>query len=210
MRYYILQKLWHEYLGIKANDFANDIKQDACHWNLSLRSCYFCWRARGCAFFPNPLSVSPFVRALIFQQNPPANSLFAQLSWYTLFAPSIPRHFFFHKHYPQFLFKSYAKCLGCTRCNMEDVHMECELSLTAFAATNLWTSNQVVGSTPVGTLRLFPVRWCYTRRRFLAQHSVATLLRHCFEWLQHSSNTATLRCAKNRRCKSSRVILMTP
>ena len=46
MRYYILQKLWHEYLGTKAND----IKQDACHGNLSLRSCYFCWRARGYAF----------------------------------------------------------------------------------------------------------------------------------------------------------------
>ena len=33
--------------------------------------------------------------------------------------------------------------------------------------------------------------WCYTRRflrRFLAQHSVATLLRHCFGWLQHYSN----------------------
>ena len=95
MRYYILQKLWHEYLGIKANDFANDIKQNACHGNLSLRSCYFCWRKRGCAPFPNPLSVSPLVRALILQQNPPANSLFAQLPWYTLFAPSIPRQFFF-------------------------------------------------------------------------------------------------------------------
>ena len=68
--------------GKKANDFANDIKQDACHGNLSLRSCYFCWTARGCAFFPNPLSVSPLVRALILQQNPPAcqaNSLFAPL-----------------------------------------------------------------------------------------------------------------------------------
>ena len=141
MRDDILKKLWHEYLGIKANDFANDIKQNACHGNLSLRSCYFCWRKRGCAPFPNSLSVSPLVRALILQQNPPANSLFAQLPWYTLFAPSIPRHFFcfcfFHKDYPQFLFKSYAKCLGCTRCNMEDVHMECELSLTAFAPTNL-------------------------------------------------------------------------
>ena len=54
--------------------------------------------------------------------------------------PPSPANFFFcffHKHYPQFLFKSYAKCLGCTRCNMEDVHMECELSLTAFAPTNL-------------------------------------------------------------------------
>ena len=58
------------------------------------------------AFFPNPLSVSPLVRERILQQNPPAwqaNSLFAQLPWYTLFAPSIPRQFFFHKHYPQFL-----------------------------------------------------------------------------------------------------------
>ena len=27
--------------------------------------------------------------------------------------------------------------------------------------------------------------------QFLAQHSVATLLRHCFEWLQHCSNIAT-------------------
>ena len=94
MRDYILQKFWHEYLGIKANDFANDIKQDACHGNLNLRSCYFFWRARGCAFFPNPLSISPLVRALTLQQNPPANSLFAQLPWYTLFAPSIPRQFF--------------------------------------------------------------------------------------------------------------------
>ena len=44
-----------------------------------------------------------------------------------------------------------------------------------------------------------------SQRRFLAQHSVATLLRHCFEWLQHCSNIARLCCAKNRRCESSRV-----
>ena len=44
-----------------------------------------------------------------------------------------------------------------------------------------------------------------SQRRFLAQHSVATLLRHCFEYLQHCSNIATLCCAKNRRCESSRV-----
>ena len=44
-----------------------------------------------------------------------------------------------------------------------------------------------------------------SKRRFLAQHSVATLLRHCFEWLQHCSNIATLCCAKNRSCESSRV-----
>ena len=29
--------------------------------------------------------------------------------------------------------------------------------------------------------------------RYLAQHSIATLLRHCFEWLQHCSNIAVLR-----------------
>ena len=51
--------------------------------------------------------------------------------------PPSPASFFFHKHYPQFLFKSYAKCLGCTRCDMEKVHMEREHSLTAFAPTNL-------------------------------------------------------------------------
>ena len=42
-----------------------------------------------------------------------------------------------------------------------------------------------------------------SQRRFLAQHSVATLLRHCFEWLQLCSSIATLCCAKNRRCESS-------
>ena len=41
--------------------------------------------------------------------------------------------------------------------------------------------------------------------RNLAQNSVVTLLRHCFDWLQHCSNIATLCCAKNRRCESSRV-----
>ena len=30
-----------------------------------------------------------------------------------------------------------------------------------------------------------------SQRRFLAKHSVATLLRHCFEWLQHCSSIAT-------------------
>ena len=39
------------------------------------------------------------------------------------------------------------------------------------------------------------------QRRFLARHSVATL----FEWLQHCSSIATLCCAKNRHCESSRV-----
>ena len=43
------------------------------------------------------------------------------------------------------------------------------------------------------------------QRRFLTRHSVATLLWHCFEWLQHCSSIATLCCAKNRRCESSRV-----
>ena len=43
------------------------------------------------------------------------------------------------------------------------------------------------------------------QRRFLAQYSVAILLRHCFEWLQHCSNIATLCCAKTRRGEASRV-----
>ena len=37
-----------------------------------------------------------------------------------------------------------------------------------------------------------------------AQHSVATLLRNCFEWLQHCSGITTLCCAKNHRCELSR------
>ena len=44
-----------------------------------------------------------------------------------------------------------------------------------------------------------------SQRRFSAQHSVTTLLRHCFESLQHCSNIATLFCDNSRRCKSSRV-----
>ena len=47
------------------------------------------------------------------------------------------------------------------------------------------------------------VRQDDSQRRFLAQHSVATLLRCCFELLQHCTNIATLCCPKNRRCKSS-------
>ena len=43
-----------------------------------------------------------------------------------------------------------------------------------------------------------------SQRRFLAQHSVASLLRHCFEWLQHCSDITTLCCAINRRRESSR------
>ena len=44
-----------------------------------------------------------------------------------------------------------------------------------------------------------------SQRRFLVQHSGATLLRHCFDWLQHFPSVATLCCAKNRRCESFRV-----
>ena len=58
--------------------------------------------------------------------------------------PPFPaKFFFFHKHYPQFLFKTFAKCLGFTRCNMEDVHKEWELTLKAFAPTNLSHSSVV-------------------------------------------------------------------
>ena len=44
-----------------------------------------------------------------------------------------------------------------------------------------------------------------SQRRFSAQHSVTTLLRHCFEWLQHCCSIATMSCAKNRCCESSGV-----
>ena len=44
-----------------------------------------------------------------------------------------------------------------------------------------------------------------SQRRLLVQHSVATLLRHCLEWLQYCSSIATLCCTKDRRCESSRV-----
>ena len=44
-----------------------------------------------------------------------------------------------------------------------------------------------------------------SQRWFSAPHSVATMVRHCFERLQHCSNIAMLCCAKNRRCELSRV-----
>ena len=44
-----------------------------------------------------------------------------------------------------------------------------------------------------------------SQRRFLAQYSVATLLRYFFEWLQHCFNIAMLCCARNCRCELSRV-----
>ena len=44
-----------------------------------------------------------------------------------------------------------------------------------------------------------------SQRQFLAQHSVATFLQHCLEWLQHCTNIAALCCVKNRRCESARV-----
>ena len=39
----------------------------------------------------------------------------------------------------------------------------------------------------------------------LAQHSLITMLRRCFEQLQQCSNIVTQCCAQNRRCESSRV-----
>ena len=40
---------------------------------------------------------------------------------------------------------------------------------------------------------------------FLAHHSIATLLWHCFKLSQHWSNIATVCCTKNRCTESSRV-----
>ena len=44
-----------------------------------------------------------------------------------------------------------------------------------------------------------------SQRRFLAQHSVAMLEQWCNHSKQCRNNVATLCCAKNRRCESSRV-----
>ena len=44
-----------------------------------------------------------------------------------------------------------------------------------------------------------------TIRNAMRNASLATWLRHCFERLQHCSNTPTFCCAKNCRCESSRV-----
>ena len=41
-----------------------------------------------------------------------------------------------------------------------------------------------------------------SQQRFLAQHSITALLRHCFKWLQHCSNIATLCCAENRSLRT--------
>ena len=41
------------------------------------------------------------------------------------------------------------------------------------------------------------LQWDDSQQRFLAQQSVATLLRHCFEWLQHCSSIATLLRSKS-------------
>ena len=69
----------------------------------------------------------------------------------------------------------------------------------------MWRSPSEIGE---AQLRSFKVTLHETIRNddlFLAQHSVAALLQHCFEWLQHCSNIVALFCAKNRRCESSRV-----
>ena len=74
------------------------------------------------------------------------------------------------------------------------------------------THERSIGQKVVRCFVNVALRWWYTRRFattiFSAtQHYniVATLLRHCCEWLQHCSNIATLCCAQNRRCESSRV-----
>ena len=43
------------------------------------------------------------------------------------------------------------------------------------------------------------------QRRFLGQHSVAMLVQCFNNSKQHRNNVATLCCAKNRRCESSRL-----
>ena len=47
--------------------------------------------------------------------------------------------------------------------------------------------------------------WDDSQRRFLARHGVAMLEQCCNHSKQRCNNAATLCCAKNRRCESSRV-----
>ena len=65
--------------------------------------------------------------------------------------------------------------------------------------------DSVIVSSIVNLFTKGDVTWDDSQRQFLAPHNVATLLRHCFKWLQHCCNIATLCCAKNRRCELSRV-----
>ena len=45
-----------------------------------------------------------------------------------------------------------------------------------------------------------------SQRQFLVQHNITTLLRHCFQWLQHCSNIAMMCCAWNCRYESCGVM----
>ena len=45
-----------------------------------------------------------------------------------------------------------------------------------------------------------------SQRQFLVQHSITTLLRHCFEWLQHCYNIAMMCCAWNCHYESCGVM----
>ena len=49
------------------------------------------------------------------------------------------------------------------------------------------------------------LQWTTSQRRLLAQHSVAILEQCCNHLKQCRNDVATLCCAKNRRCESSRV-----
>ena len=76
-----------------------------------------------------------------------------------------------------------------------------------WVAKNHWNNKSSV-STGALYIRNITVSVAYVTRdnsprRLLAQHSVATSLRHWFKWLQHCSNIATLCCAKNRPWESS-------
>ena len=45
-----------------------------------------------------------------------------------------------------------------------------------------------------------------SQQKFLVQHSITTLSRHCFQWLQHWSNIAIMCCAWNCRYESCGVM----
>ena len=100
----------------------------------------------------------------------------------------------------------------CLKLGLEDVDGFVTKCIQLYETTVVRHGLMLVGPTGSGKTR---VSCCLlhkgdvtrddSQRRFFAQHSVATLLRHYFEWLQHCFSIAKLCCVKNRHCESSRV-----
>ena len=82
----------------------------------------------------------------------------------------------------------------------ERIKFSWKLRCTLAATILLWRGDRKERFTRQGD-----ATWDDWQRRFLAHHSIATLLWHCFEWSQHWFNIATVCCTKNRCSESSRV-----